>query len=62
MSCKYSMERNVNQVLWYSVFDEDGEYAYGRNGNNFENETFKIKSYDWVGENNDYHFYHKPKH
>ena len=61
MSCKYQMERDVNQILWYSVFDEDGEYSYGRNGNNFENEIFEVKSYDWNEEdNNDYHFYHKP--
>ena len=26
MCCKYQMERDVNQILWYSVFDEDGEY------------------------------------
>lgn len=30
MSCKYQMERDVNQILWYSVFDEDGEYSYGK--------------------------------
>ena len=61
MSCKYQMERDVNQILWYSVFDEDGEFSYGRDGNNFENETFEVKSYDWNEEgNNDYHFYHKP--
>ena len=60
MSCKYPMERDVNQILWYSIFDKDGEYSYGRNGNDFENETFEVKSYDWNEENNDYHFYHKP--
>ena len=60
MSCKYPMERNVNQILWYSIFTEDGEYSYGRNGHNFENETFKVRSYDWNEENNDYHFHHKP--
>ena len=61
MCCKYQMERDVNQILWYSVFDEDGEFSYGRNGNNFENETFEVKSYDWNDEDkNDYHFYHKP--
>ena len=49
MSCKYQMERDVNQILWYSVFDEDGEFSYGRNGNHFENETFEVKSYDWNG-------------
>ena len=28
MSCKYQMERDVNQILWYSVFDEDGELEF----------------------------------
>lgn len=61
MECKYEFERDVNQVLWYSVFDEDGEFSYGINGNNFENDTFKIKSYNWNDEDdNDYHFWHKP--
>ena len=59
MECKYHIEREVNQVLWFSVFD--GEHSYGRDGNDFENNTFKIKSYDWNDDdNNDYHFWHKP--
>lgn len=57
MSCKYPMERNVNQTLWHSVFDNAGDFAYG---DNFENETFMVRSYDWNEENNDYHFHHKP--
>lgn len=61
MCCKYQMERDVNQVLWYSVFDDNSEYSYGRNGNDFENETFEVKSYNWNDEDgNEYNFYHKP--
>ena len=57
--CKYRFERDVNEILWYSVFD--GKYSYGRNGNDFENDIFKVKSYDWGEDgNNDCHFWHKP--
>lgn len=59
MECKYEFERIVNQILWYSIFD--GEYSYGIDGNDFENDTFKVKSYRWNDEDdNDYHFWHKP--
>lgn len=59
MVCKYQFEREVNEILWYSIFG--GEHSYGRDGNNFENNTFEIKSYNWNDEdNNDYHFWHKP--
>lgn len=53
MECKYKFEREVNQVLWFSVFDETFEFGY-------ENNTFKTKPYDWDNEENDYHFWHKP--
>lgn len=56
MECKYKFEREVNQVLWNSIFVDD---RFGRE--DFENNTFKIKPYSWNEENdNDYHFYHKP--
>ena len=59
MECIYKLEREVNEVLWYSVFD--GIYAYGRDINDFENDTFKVESYNWNDEDdNDYHFWHKP--
>lgn len=57
--CVYPIEREVNQVLWFSVFT--GPYEYGRDGNDFENDVFLIRSYDWSDEeNNEYHFLHKP--
>lgn len=58
MSCNIRLERDVNQVLWNSVFDES--HPYGRDGNGFENDVFEVRPYDWSEENNDYHFYHKP--
>jgi len=57
--CIYPMEREVNQVLWFSIFT--GKHEYGRDGNNFENNVFMIKSYDWTDDgNNEFHFLHKP--
>ena len=57
--CKYTFERAVNQILWYSVFDDST--PYGTDGNNFESDTFKVKCYNWNNEDdNDYHFWHKP--
>ena len=33
----------------------------GIDGNNYENNTFAVRSYDWVDEDkNDWHFWHKP--
>ena len=58
MSCMFHLERDVNEVLWYSVFGDS--YPYGRDGNDFENDVFEVRPYDWFEENNDYHFYHKP--
>lgn len=57
MSCNIRLERDVNEVLWYSVFGDS--YPYGRDGNSFENAVFEVRPYDWSEENNDYHFYHK---
>ena len=55
MECKYEFERQVNQVIWYSVFEEPFHI------DGFENDVFKIKKYDWNDDdNNDYHFWHKP--
>lgn len=52
--CKYGFEREVNEVLWYTVFPE----TFG--DNNFENDTFKIKPYSWNDDDeNDCHFCHK---
>lgn len=59
MCCNYQLEREVNQIIWNSFFN--GKYAFGQNGNNYENDVFEIKSYNWNDEDdNDYHFYHKP--
>lgn len=59
MDCKYPMESEVNQILWDSIFDE--RIPYGRNGNDYKNDIFEIKSYRWdESQSNDYHFYHKP--
>ena len=59
MKCKYEFERSVNQVIWNSVFDDiylDSLCTAG-----YENDTFKIKRYNWNDEEeNDYHFWHKP--
>lgn len=55
MECIYEFEREVNQVIWFYVFEEPFHI------DGFENDTFKIKPYNWVDdEDNDYHFWHKP--
>lgn len=55
MECIYNFERSVNEVLWYSIFDNE------KSNNNFENDVFQIKQYSWDDEHdNDYHFWHKP--
>lgn len=57
--CIYEFEREVNQVLWEKFFT--GKHDYGRDGNDFENDTFIARSYDWSDEDrNDWHFLHKP--
>lgn len=57
MSCNIAIERDVNEVLWNSIFND--KMPFGINANDFENSTFEVKSYKWDGEN-DYNFYHKP--
>ena len=50
------MTRMVSQILWGHCM---GELGY--NGNDYENDTFAVRSYDWVDEdNNEWHFWHKP--
>lgn len=50
------MTRMVSQILWEHCMGE-----LGIDGNNYENDTFAVRSYDWVDEdNNEWHFWHKP--
>lgn len=50
------MNRMVSQVLWSNFMGE-----LGCNGNNYENDTFAVRSYDWSDDdNNNWHFWHKP--
>ena len=50
------MTRDVSQILWEHCMGE-----LGIDGNNYENDTFAVRSYDWVDEDkNDWHFWHKP--
>lgn len=49
------MDRMVSQILWEHCM---GELGY--NHNDYENDTFMVRSYDWVDDNNDCHFWHKP--
>lgn len=49
------MKRIVSQILWENCMG-----GLGCNGNNYENDTFAVRSYDWSEENNDWHFWHKP--
>lgn len=51
------MEREVNQVLWQEFMGELGQNP----DNEFENDIFTVKAYDWSDEgDNDWHFWHKP--
>ena len=51
-----SLDRSVAECIWYHVmlkkYQEPNEF--------YENEVFAIKPYDWVKDNNDWHFWHKP--
>ena len=50
------MTRMVSQILWEHCM---GELGYS--GNDYENDTFAVRSYNWVDEDaNDWHFWHKP--
>ena len=57
------IERNVNEILWYSIMKWNNSHCGDTYGDNhtFENEVFTIKSYNWNEEdNNEWHFWHKP--
>lgn len=66
--CDIEFERSVNEVLWYytMIHKSKFENILGNNGNDYENDVFMVRSYNWndYDENgndlNEYHFYHKP--
>lgn len=50
------MDRMVSQILWEHCMGE-----LGIDGNDLENDTFAVRSYNWVDDDaNDWHFWHKP--
>ena len=61
----FTMERDVNQLIWNSMMGE-----LGMNSDlEYENDTFKVKAYDWgdydeldedAEDPNEWHFWHKP--
>ena len=65
--CDIEFERSINEVLWnYTmVLKSKWEDTLGMNGNDYENDTFMVRSYDWglddeANKRNEYHFWHKP--
>ena len=65
--CDIPFERSTNEVLWnYTmVLKSKWEDTLGMNGNDYENDTFMVRSYDWglddeADKLNEYHFWHKP--
>ena len=65
--CDIEFEKSINEVLWnYTmVVKSKWEYTLGMNGNDYENDTFMVRSYDWglddeADKRNEYHFWHKP--
>ena len=66
--CDISFEREVNECLWYytMIHKSKFENILGLNGNDYENDVFMVRSYNWNeydkdGKDlNEYHFYHKP--
>ena len=65
--CDIPFERSTNEVLWnYTmVLKSKWEDTLGMNGNDYENDTFMVRSYDWglddeADKRNEYHFWHKP--
>ena len=65
--CDIPFERSTNEVLWnYTmVLKSKWEDILGMNGNDYENDTFMVRSYDWglddeADKRNEYHFWHKP--
>ena len=64
--CDIPFERSTNEVLWnYTmVLKSKWEDTLGMNGNDYENDTFMVRSYDWglddeADKRNEYHFWHK---
>lgn len=53
-----AMEREVNQCIWETYMDDLGVNP----DKNYENDTFCVRAYSWadVGDENDWHFWHKP--
>ena len=65
--CDIEFERSTNEVLWnYTmILKSKWEDTLGMNGNDYENDTFMVRSYDWglddeADKRNEYHFWHKP--
>ena len=65
--CDIPFERSINEVLWnYTmILKSKGKDTLGMNGNDYENDTFMVRSYDWglddeADKRNEYHFWHKP--
>ena len=65
--CDIPFERNTNEVLWNYTMNlkSNWEDTLGMNGNDYENDTFMVRSYDWglddeADKRNEYHFWHKP--
>ena len=65
--CDIPFERSTNEVLWnYTmVLKSKWEDTLGMNGNDYENDTFMVRSYNWGFDDesnakNEYHFWHKP--
>ena len=65
--CDIPFERSTNEVLWnYTmILKSKGKDTLGMNGNDYENDTFMVRSYDWglddeADKRNEYHFWHKP--
>ena len=56
-SASPAMTRMVSQILWEHCMGD-----LGTNGNDHENETFAVRSYNWSDEEelNDWHLWHKP--
>ena len=61
--CDIPFERSTNEVLWnYTmVLKSKWEDTLGMNGNDYENDTFMVRSYDWglddeADKRNEYHF------
>ena len=66
--CDIEFERSTNEVLWNYTMVMKSKWednTLGMNGNDYENDTFMVRSYDWglddeADKRNEYHFWHKP--